>query len=97
MPAIVPHCYTRPAAAGTCSVFCPRRARSAACQAQSAASAVVQAARQGILMRKRTTAPSHFTQLRALTLAAGPSMVGCADVNELHLLDADKEFGLWMG
>jgi Transposase DDE domain len=30
------------------------------------------AARLGILMRKRSTAPSHFAQLRPLTLAAGP-------------------------
>ena len=30
------------------------------------------AARLGILMRKRSAAPSHFAQLRPLTLAAGP-------------------------
>lgn len=30
------------------------------------------AARLGILMRTRATAPSHFAQRRALTLAAGP-------------------------
>lgn len=30
------------------------------------------ATRLGILMRKRATAPSHFAQLRSLTLAAGP-------------------------
>jgi hypothetical protein len=30
------------------------------------------ATRLGILMRKRASAPSHFAQLRALTLAAGP-------------------------
>jgi hypothetical protein len=30
------------------------------------------ATRLGILMRKRATTPSHFVQLRALTLAAGP-------------------------
>ncbi|GAC1460968.1 MAG: hypothetical protein PVSMB4_19770 [Ktedonobacterales bacterium] len=32
----------------------------------------IHARRLGILMRKRTAAPSHFVQLRTLTLAAGP-------------------------
>jgi hypothetical protein len=47
-----------------------------ACQRGAATDVVhylaAHAARLGILMRKRSSAPSHFAQLHPLTLAAGP-------------------------